>query len=145
MRICAHPCCETPVKGQRDKRYCSDSCRALASRLNRLHKKLRNLGLPLHKKCEKCGSRFLRESEVQRRCNTNRPVASAACRDAEAERVAVKADGGPKYTITCADPKCGKVVSFPCARGRRRIFCTEACWSRVYRQRNAPVKESKNV
>lgn len=161
MRTCADVGCSNPVTqtGERatysNKRFCSDACRARTSRLTRLQKKLTNLKLPLTLTCRKCGESVVRESEAQRNCNPKRETASPVCR-AEAEHKAAQDEarmvanrefvdgyGRRQYSITCADPMCGKEATFPVLRGKRRRYCTEKCWKRVYQSRTAAVaKES---
>ncbi|MDT3724270.1 hypothetical protein ROS62_04960 [Streptomyces sp. DSM 41972] len=161
MLTCADIGCSNPVRqtGKRatysNKRFCSDACRARTSRLTRLQTKLKNLGLPLTLRCVKCGESIVRESEAQRQCNPKRETASPVCR-AEAAHKAAENEarsianreffdgyGVRNYRITCADPMCGKEANFPVLRGKRRRYCTEKCWKRVYQSRTGAVaKES---
>ncbi|MFI0033841.1 hypothetical protein ACH4M8_31765 [Streptomyces albidoflavus] len=157
MNTCADIGCSNPIPrvGKRatysNKRFCSDACRARTSRLTRLQTKLTNLKLPLTLTCRKCGESVVRESEAQRSCNPKRETASTVCR-AEAAHKAAEAEarsaanreffdgyGVRMYRVTCADPMCGKEVSFPVLRGKRRRYCTEKCWKRVYQSSTAAV------
>lgn len=152
LLICSGIDCGKSFSGSARSKFCSDKCRARAHRRDKFQTKLRNLKLPLTKPCDVCGQHFVRETMGQRKHSPNRLATPQRCKDLQAEAPAAQlaergeflnADNVRCYSFTCADPKCGKVVSRPVHRGKRQRYCTSDCWQRVYKSRTAAVvKES---